>query len=250
MIDLLMIASAFVVGIVIGLTGIGGGSLMTPTLILIFKVSPPVAVATDLFFAGFTKIVGTFEYARKRLVDWKIAGIMLLGSAPASIVTVLLMPENGEFAQTVKHVLSFALFLTSAVIFLKPYLNRRMNPSGALIRYREVLMVVFGMLLGVLVTLSSVGAGALGLALLTVLYPERKLSELVAVDLAHTVFLSFIAGMGHLSADNVDLALLGKLLLGSIPGVYLGSRLHVRVNERWIGVILLFVAIWLALASS
>ncbi len=245
MADILLVASALLVGVVIGLTGIGGGSLMTPILILLFKVAPPVAVATDLFFAAATKMVGTVEYARKKLVDWRIASVLWAGSLPASVITISLIPENGEFASFVQKVLAFALLLTSVVIFLRPRLNRRMTPSSVLIRFRVPLLIAFGALLGVLVTISSVGAGALGLALLVLFYPERRLVELVAVDLAHTVILSMVAGLGHLSADHVDFVLLGKLLIGSIPGVWIGSRLHWHVNEKLIAFVLLFVGCWL-----
>lgn len=247
--DVLLIISALLVGMVIGLTGIGGGSLMTPILILLFKVAPPIAVATDLFFAAATKVVGTVEYARKKFVDWRIAASLWAGSLPASVITVWLMPENGEFASFIQKVLAFALLLTALVIFLRPRLNRRMNPSPTLLKLRVPLLMLFGAMLGVLVTLSSVGAGALGLALLALFYRERRLAELVATDLAHTVILSLVAGFGHLSADHVDFVLLGKLLIGSIPGVWIGSRLHWHVNEKLIALVLFFVGCWLGYAQ-
>ena len=245
MTDIALITSALLVGVVIGLTGIGGGSLMTPLLILVFKITPPVAVATDLLFAAATKAVGTFEYARKRLVDWKIASLLWLGSLPASAITILLMPINGNFAVTMQRVLSFALLLTGLVILMRPLLHRRVSPGFVLLKLRAPLLVGFGVLLGVLVTLSSVGAGAIGLALLAVMYPDRRMTELVAVDLTHTVILCTIAGIGHFSLDHVDLTLLGKLLIGSIPGVWLGARLNWHINEFWIAIVLLAVGGWL-----
>ncbi|WIO75044.1 sulfite exporter TauE/SafE family protein [Porticoccaceae bacterium LTM1] len=231
------------------MTGIGGGSLMTPLLILVFKISPPVAVATDLFFAGVTKLVGTVEYTRKKLVDWKISSFMWLGSIPASLATVAIIPENGEFVVTIQKVLSFALLLTGTVIFLRPKISRWVHNRKNILKYRSILLVLFGALLGVLVTLSSVGAGALGLAVLAVLFPERRMTELVGVDLAHTVILSFVAGLGHLAVDHVNFQLLGLLLIGSLPGVWLGSRLNWRLNERWIAAVLLLVGGWLAYAT-
>lgn len=249
MTEVALIVSALFVGIIIGMTGIGGGSLMTPLLILVFKISPPVAVATDLFFAGITKLVGTTEYTRKKLVDWKISSLMWLGSLPASLVTVAVMPENGEFIVTIQKVLSFALLLTGTVIFLRPKISIWVQHRKRVLHYRSFLLVLFGALLGVLVTLSSVGAGALGLAVLAVLFPERRMAELVGVDLAHTVVLSFVAGLGHLAVDHVNFQLLGLLLIGSLPGVWLGSRINWHLNERWIAVVLLLVGSWLAYAT-
>lgn len=243
--DIALIGCALLVGVIVGATGVGGGSLMTPLLIMAFHIPPPVAVATDLLFAAGTKIVGAAEYARRRLVDWKITSLMWLGSLPASALTVMLLPGLADLDTIIRYSLAVALLLTAVVMLFRPLLNRWLQSGLWHVKRRGLVLVVFSALLGVMVTISSVGAGALGLALLALLYPERRVAELVAIDLAHTVVLSTIAGVGHLSEGRVDFNLLATLLVGSLPGVWLGARLGPFLNEKWLVGIFLLAGSWL-----
>ena len=227
----------FAVGLIVGLTGVGGGSLMTPLLVLFFGIHPTQAVGTDLLYAAATKSVGTLVHSASSTVDWRIVRRLAYGSVPATAATLLLLghfgPENARVIHAITFSLGIALLLTAITILFRSFiidnLARRLGePSD---RLASVLTTVSGVILGVLVSLSSVGAGALGVTVLIVLYPRIKLARIVGSDIAHAVPLTLLAGLGHWRLGDVDTHLLGQLLIGSIPGILLGSYLSPRMPE-------------------
>ncbi len=243
MADLAFIFAGFVVGFVVGLTGVGGGSLMTPLLIFGFGVKPYLAVGTDLLFAAFTKLGGSVNLARAKAIDWGIVGSLAAGSIPASLVTLWVLHQAGPADPAVQKVmtttLGFALLLTAAATLFKVVRGksapRDISPGQLAQAARPrhwALPVVFGALVGTLVTLTSVGAGAIGVLVLMLLYPALPLPRIVAADIAYAVPLTFVAGMGHASLGSVDWTLLAKLLAGSLPGIWLGSHLGLKAPER------------------
>ena len=232
--------SGFAVGLLVGLTGVGGGSLMTPLLILLFGFKPATAVGTDLLYAALTKSGGSWVHHRHGNVDWALAGRLALGSVPAAGLTLLLLARLDVQGQGGTELISLglgiALLLTSAsLIFRRRLLDlarRRSANAGYLQRHVAGLTVAVGALVGVLVTISSVGAGALGVTALTFLYPNLATRRLVGSDIAHAVPLTFVAGLGHWWLGTVDVALLAALLAGSLPGIALGAHFAARVPER------------------
>lgn len=228
------------VGFIVGLTGVGGGSLMTPIL-LWFGISPATAVGTDLLYAALTKMGGVTVHHRQGHVDWRIAGWLTAGSVPAALLVLaglsyLHLPEK-MLDTLFKLVLGVALLLTAAAILGKPLLLRWLGRVGAAIPSFEPrigLTVATGVVLGVLVTLSSIGAGALGTLALFLLYPALPTSRLVGTEIAHAVPLTLVAGLGHAGLGNVDFTLLLNLLAGSLPGIWLGSKLTRRLAEGWL----------------
>lgn len=229
--------SGFAVGLLVGLTGVGGGSLMTPLLVLAFGISPPTAVGTDLLFAAATKSVGTLVHGATRTVDWKIVGRLAAGSIPATAVTLLVLAQFDLHGKAVTHaittVLGFMLFLTAgSLIFRRQLLTFYSARVGTLSPSRTlVLTVVTGAILGVLVSLSSVGAGAIGVTALILLYPTLPTARIVGSDIAHAVPLTLVAGFGHWLLGSVDWLLLASLLVGSLPGIVLGSYVASRVPD-------------------
>lgn len=241
--DLAFISAGFLVGLVIGLTGVGGGSLMTPILIFFFGVKPYLAVGTDLLFAAFTKFGGTVRLARARMVDWRVVAHLSAGSIPAALLTLWALRQLGPADATVQGWmttgLGFALLLTAAATLYKALrgnaIGRRSGPHNraAAVRPRHwSLPLLLGAVIGALVTLTSVGAGAIGVSVLLIVYPLLPLPRIVAADIAYAVPLTLVAGLGHASLGSVDWALLGKLLLGSLPGIWVGSHLMARTPER------------------
>ncbi len=237
-IDPLYALSGLAVGLLVGLTGVGGGSLMTPLLVLVFGIHPTTAVGTDLLYAAATKSVGTAVHGARGTIDWGIVGRLSAGSVPATVVTLLALARWGSHLDA-KHgiitsVLGVALILTAlSIIFRKVVLDRLARHSRNWSRGRiTVLTVVLGAVLGVLVSLSSVGAGAIGMTVLLGLYPALPVSRLVGSDIAHAVPLTLLAGLGHWMMGSVDLGLLGSLLVGSIPGIIVGSLLASRASDR------------------
>jgi uncharacterized membrane protein YfcA len=225
------------VGLLVGLTGVGGGSLMTPLLVLLFGFHPATAVGTDLLYASATKSVGTAVHGRRGTVDWPIVRRLASGSIPAALLTLLVMAEVGAKSKTVDAVISatlgVTLVLTAVALFFRKPLVARLAPAvGTLSGGRLGLWtVLLGVLLGAMVTLTSVGAGALGMTVLLVLYPQYPVARLVGSDIAHAVPLTLVAGIGHLALGSVDLGLLVSLLLGSVPGIIVGSLIGTRVRE-------------------
>ena len=233
--------SGFLVGLIVGVTGVGGGSLMTPLLVLFFGVSPATAVGTDLLYASITKALGGWVHGRNGTVDWKIVGLLSLGSLPAATLTVVLLKFLALDEQTLKGlvtgVLSVALLLTAAALLLKDWIRKiALRDDGTVYelhhRHLPAATIATGALVGALVTVSSIGAGVLGTVALLFLYPRLSTVKVVGTDIAHAVPLTALAGMGHLALGTVDLVVLGSLLLGSLPGIYIGSHLSAKVPEK------------------
>jgi len=260
--DLMHIAAGSLVGFVIGLTGVGGGSLMTPILVLGFGISPAIAVGTDLLYASITKASGVFFHHRNKTVDWKVTGLLALGSVPSALITVSLLEYLKDAGlnsdRLMMLTLSVMLILTSFIILIKgrlvSYMSHHHGDSRFVIwlkTYRPHITVLSGIALGILVTISSVGAGAIGSAILFLLYPKKKPIEIVGTDIAHAVPLTAIAGMGHLHLGSVDFSLLQGLLLGGIPAIYFGSLFGRHIPDRFlkafIALLLLAMGIKLAL---
>lgn len=241
--DFAFIFAGFFVGVIVGLTGVGGGSLMTPILIFGFGIKPYLAVGTDLLFAAFTKLGGTINLARAKTVDWKIVALLCTGSVPAALVTVALLHRVGATDPAVQKLmtttLGFALLLTAFATAYKAIKGKTAPRSisvadlalAAQPRHWS-LPVVFGALIGTLVSITSVGAGAIGVTVLMLLYPALPLHRIVAADLAYAVPLTLVAGLGHASIGSVDWQLLVKLLAGSLPGIWLGTQFSSQVPER------------------
>ena len=236
-IDPLYALSGFAVGALVGITGVGGGSLMTPLLILFFGVHPATAVGTDLLFASATKTVGTAVHGLGRTIDWRVVGRLATGSIPMTVLTLGLLYYLGVDTAMVNtlitSVLACALFATSIIlIFRKKILTLYGHRIAALPLRRTVFYTVaMGAFLGVLVSLSSVGAGAIGVTALILLYPHLPMARIVGSDIAHAVPLTFVAGFGHWMLGMTDLELVGSLLAGSVPGIILGSYAAPRIPD-------------------
>ena len=236
--DWLYTLSGFAVGAIVGLTGVGGGSLMTPLLVLLFGIHPATAVGTDLLYAAITKAGGTVVHGRKGHIDWQIVRRLAAGSIPATAITIYILshlPKQSAAATGVISVsLGIALLLTAAaIIFRKHIIAYAQQHDGSFIqRHLGPVTVAVGATLGVLVSISSVGAGALGVAALFFLYPHLPAVRVVGSDVAHAVPLTLVAGLGHWWLGSVDWSLLGSLLLGSLPGIWVGSHISAKVPDR------------------
>jgi uncharacterized membrane protein YfcA len=247
---LLYVFSGLFVGLVVGVTGVGGGSLMTPILVLLFGVHPATAVGTDLLYAAATKSVGTAVHGFNGTVIWRVTGLLALGSAPTAFAMIFLLNHFGPFgpgaAVLITTILGYALLLTAAAMLLRRRIQAyaairvgRIHPTT-----RAALTVVTGIVLGVFVSLSSVGAGALGVTALILLYPEVPTSQIVGSDIAHAVPLTLVAGFGHWLIGSVNFGTLGLLLIGSIPGIILGSFIAPRLPDAWLRPLLAAVLIF------
>lgn len=229
--DIFFIVSGVVVGSIIGLTGVGGGSLMTPLLIMGFGISPAAAVGTDLLFAAVTKFGGTLKLAQQRLVPWNKVALLSVGSIPAALATIATLHQYGaatpQTEQLIRQGLGVALLLTAAATLIKVFVAHKPSPrqAGTRANAHWSWPVLFGAVIGVLVTLTSVGAGAVGVTALLLLFPSLTLPRVVAADLAYAVPLTLVAGLGHASLGTVDWHLLVLLLCGSLPGIWLGAHL-------------------------
>jgi len=238
MFDPLYVVSGFGVGLLVGMTGVGGGSLMTPLLILLFGIHPATAVGTDLLYAAATKTGGGLIHGWARSIHWPAVIRLACGSIPASIATLLVMwkldLDASSKGNLVNIVLCFALLLTAtALIFRKAVMERyrrRLERAGE--NTTAVATVLTGALLGVLVSISSVGAGAVGVTALLLLYPRLPMASIVGTDIAHAVPLTLVAGIGHWALGEIDWHLMGVLLMGSLPGIMVGSYSAVRVPEK------------------
>lgn len=230
-------ASGFIVGALVGMTGIGGGALMTPILILLFGIHPATAVGTDLLYAGATKIGGTLVHGLAHTIDWRIVGRLSMGSIPLTALTLFVLSKTdftgGGARVLINIVLGFALLATALVlIFRRRILKLYAGVIGDLDpRQMWCATVAIGATLGVLVSISSVGAGALGTTALVMLYPRHPVVRIVGSDIAHAVPLTLLAGFGHWLMGSVNVLLLGSLLVGSIPGILLGSWAAARVPD-------------------
>jgi len=252
MTDGLYALSGFLVGLLVGLTGVGGGSLMTPLLVLLFGVHPATAVGTDLLFAASTKTVGTLVHGFARNIDWRIVGLLAAGSVPATVVVLALLSLVDLDAVSVRHGLNVALgivlLITSAFLLLARQLHERYAKRVDRLSDGSVrnLTVLLGVVMGALVTLTSVGAGAIGVTVLLFLHPKIPIARVVGSDIAHAVPLTLVAGLGHWYLGSVNWALLWPLLLGSVPGIVVGSRLAGRVRDGAIRTALALVLIAVA----
>lgn len=239
--DWLYTLSGFFVGLIVGVTGVGGGSLMTPLLVLFFGVSPATAVGTDLLYASITKSVGGWVHTAKGSVDWQVVKLLALGSIPAALITIasfkVLALEEKTLRSLVTSVLSVALLATAAVLLLKDWIKKISQREDGTVyelhhRYLPAATIATGVVVGVLVTISSVGAGVLGTVAILFLYPRMAAVKVVGTDIVHAVPLTAVAGVGHMALGTVDFVLLGSLLLGSLPGIYIGSHLSAKVPEN------------------
>jgi uncharacterized membrane protein YfcA len=230
-------ASGLAVGLLVGFTGVGGGSLMTPLLVLLFGIHPQTAVGTDLLYAGLTKISGSLVHNFNGAVDWRITRRLASGSAPAAILTLLALSYFGRDAKSagavITTVLGFALLLTAATLILRKWLLAKVAATIESFDARQIgwLTVLLGAVIGVLVSISSVGAGAIGVTALLMLYPKLPIVRIVGSDIAHAVPLTLIAGAGHWWIGSVDWSLLASLLVGSVPGIAIGSHFASRVPD-------------------
>lgn len=239
--DWLYTLSGFLVGLIVGVTGVGGGSLMTPLLVLFFGVSPATAVGTDLLYASITKSMGGWVHAAKGSVDWKVVKLLALGSIPAAIITITLLKvlalEEKTLRSLVTSVLSVALLATAAALLLKDWIRKIARRDDGTVyeihhRHLPAATVITGVVVGALVTISSIGAGVLGTVAILFLYPRLPAVKVVGTDIVHAVPLTAVAGLGHMALGTVDFVLLGSLLLGSLPGIYIGSHLSAKVPEK------------------
>ena len=243
MFDWIAIASGFGVGVIVGITGVGGGSLMTPLLLSVFKLNPAVAIGTDLWFAAVTKTAGSVAHHDAGHVDWRITRWLLAGSIPASLATIALMHLTGitkGWASALTLSLGIALLLTAVTVAYRQAWHavglrlERWIPAHR----KPLLTLLCGLILGVLVSLSSIGAGAIGATLIMLLYPRLQSHRVVGTDIAHAVPLTLVAGIGHASLGHVDWSLLGALLIGSIPGIWIGAKLTRRMPEKLVRTVL------------
>jgi uncharacterized membrane protein YfcA len=256
-VDLHYIVGGAIVGFIVGATGVGGGSLMTPLLTLGFGVPAQVAVGTDLLFAAITKSGGAWAHAQRGNVNWSITGWLVVGSLPAAIATLALVhsvqPDAEAFSLFVKRALGIALFATATALLFKAQIQALGSrfaargtrsttlaaatvvgylPANAAATARPLPTLVTGAVIGTLVSLTSVGAGVIGVVALFFLYPLLPARQIVGADIAHAVPLTAVAGLGHAALGTVDWSLLGWLLIGSLPAIHIGAALAHRLPER------------------
>jgi len=241
--DWIAVLSGFGVGAIVGMTGVGGGSLMTPLLLSVFKLNPAVAIGTDLWFAAITKTSGAVAHQRHGNVDYRITGLLLAGSIPASLATIALMHFTGitkGWASALTFSLGIALLLTAVTVAYRQTWHavglrlERWIPAER----KPALTVLAGLVLGVLVSLSSIGAGAIGATLILLIYPRLEARRLVGTDIAHAVPLTLVAGIGHATLGHVEWQLLAMLLIGSVPGIWLGAQLTKKMPDRLVRALL------------
>jgi uncharacterized protein len=246
-VDPLYLLSGVLVGALVGFTGVGGGSLMTPILILVFGIHPSTAVGTDLLYASITKTGGSFVHGYNRTIDWKVVGLLAMGSVPFTALTIVMLyvlkVDSKATQVIISNVLGTALLFTAfSLLFRKPLMKwfgeniREMNPT--LVRS---LTILTGAVLGVLVSLSSVGAGAIGVMALVMLYPKMEARRIVGSDIAHAVPLTLIAGIGHSFLGSINWHILVSLLVGSIPAIVVASIASARTSDTVVRVALAVV---------
>jgi uncharacterized protein len=243
-VPLLYTISGFGVGLLVGLTGVGGGSLMTPLLILLFGIHPATAVGTDLLYAAVTKSAGSVVHGLNRAVDWRIVRRLASGSVPMTIVTIACLgyfDVKGEGArQLIGGVLAFALLLTAVTLLFRNKIAAYYAPRVSALSPNSIaaLTILAGGLLGVLVSISSVGAGAIGATALVLLYPKIPIRQIIGSDIVHAVPLTLVAGIGHWLLGSVDWQIFTALIFGSIPGILVGSYAAARFPETALRVVL------------
>lgn len=239
------IVSGFAVGLLVGMTGVGGGSLMTPLLTLLFGVPPSVAVGTDLAFAAITKTAGTFTHRLRGTVRWDIVKRLCMGALPAAVLTTLALKQFGTLdasaGQLIRYSIAGSVMLTVVALLFKSKMLAWLNahPERQLQgRALNVATIVSGLVLGTLVTISSIGAGAIGATLLVMLYPRLSAAEVAGTDIAYAVPLTAIAAFGHWWLGSINWELLAMLLIGSVPGITLGSWIARSVPEKFLRALL------------
>lgn len=239
--------SGLLVGILVGITGVGGGSLMTPLLVVLFGIHPATAVGTDLLYAAITKSAGTAVHGMNKTINWKVVGLLGLGSIPAALITLWMMAgvdrKSLGAVSFLTYSLGWMLFLTAfLLLFRKPIVDRvaemRRHRPPVPASTVSALTVVLGLVLGTLVTLTSVGAGALGVTILLMLYPRLEIRDVVGSDIVHAVPLTLVGGLGYWMIGEIDWMMLISLLAGSIPGIIIGSHIAPRMPDRVIRPIL------------
>ncbi len=249
----LYVLSGFAVGFLVGMTGVGGGSLMTPLLILLFKIHPVTAVGTDLIYASVTKTGGSLVHGLNRTIDWRIVRRLATGSLPASLLTLLILwllkVDPAAYSALVTKVLGVALLFTAAaLLFRRRLLATYSQRVGVLSESQtRTYTIIVGLVLGVLVTISSVGAGALGVTALLLLYPELPVVKIAGSDIAHAVPLTLVAGLGHLASGGINTTVLVSLLCGSLPGIALSSQFAPRMPDRALRIVLAMTLVLVAL---
>jgi len=236
--------AGFAVGVLVGMTGVGGGSLMTPVLILLFGMPPAVAVGTDLLHAAVTKTAGSLVHGFNQIIDWRVVRRLATGSIPTTIVTMSVLSaldiNSAAARELINAVLTFALIVTAVTLLFRDRIVRLsagrldvLTPSQA-----AVLTVIVGGVLGTIVSISSVGAGAIGVTCLVLLYPKLPTARIVGSDIAHAVPLTLVAGIGHWFLGSVDLQVVMFLILGSVPGILVGSYAALRIPEFALRIVL------------
>ena len=235
------VVSGFAVGMLVGLTGVGGGSLMTPLLTLLFGINPTVAVGTDLAFAAITKSAGTIAHRVKNNVHWDIVRYLCIGALPAALLATLALKYFGaldkHIGQIIRYAIAFSVILTVIAIIFRSRMQAWMNahPERQLQgRAQVIATIVAGAAIGALVTVSSIGAGAIGATILVLIYPHLKPAEIAGTDIAYAVPLTAIAAVGHWWLGSIHWELLATLLLGSVPGITIGSLLARSVPEKFL----------------
>jgi len=235
--DSLHAIAGFLVGVLVGLTGVGGGSLMTPVLVLLFGVNAKTAVGTDLLYASITKMAGTAIHGWRETVDWKIFRLLASGSLPAAAITLFALSYVGKIGKSAEHtillILGGMLILTALATAFQRRLIKFAGQHEVVDREKAAIpTIILGAAIGTLVSISSVGAGAIGVTALLMLYPSLTVKRIVGTDIAHAVPLTLLAGMGHWLIGDVNLVLLFNLLVGSIPGVVIGSLMSTRAPDN------------------
>lgn len=236
--------AGFAVGVLVGLTGVGGGSLMTPVLILLFGIHPATAVGTDLLHAAVTKTAGSLVHGRNRTIDWRLVRLLAAGSIPMTVTTMAGLSAidiHGAVAQElINTVLTIALVITAVTLVFRDKIVARYSVRlGGLAGKRvAALTVAVGAVLGTIVSISSVGAGAIGVTALVLLYPKLPTARIVGTDIAHAVPLTLAGGIGHWLLGSIDLQVFGWLILGSVPGILIGSYAAVHMPERALRLVL------------
>jgi uncharacterized protein len=236
--------TGFAVGLLVGLTGVGGGSLMTPLLILLFGIHPATAVGTDLLYAAATKTAGSAVHGFNRTIDWRVVRLLATGSVPMTLITIIALGHIGINSAAahdlITVVLTIALFITAATLVFRERIVARYATRLGALQPKQIasLTIIVGAVLGVLVSITSVGAGAIGVTALVLLYPKLPTARIVGSDIAHAVPLTLVAGIGHWFLGSINVDVLISLLVGSIPGILIGSYAAVRIPEMALRLVL------------
>jgi len=237
--SLTYIICGFLVGTLVGLTGVGGGALMTPLLTMVFGVPASVAIGTDLAFASITKVAGTIAHKSIGTVNWRVVRLLCFGALPAALVAILCLKTFGVLNQTTNQILRYTIgcsvLLTVISLIFKSQMQSWINahPEKQLHgRTLTVATIFVGAILGSLVTVTSIGAGAVGATLILLLYPHFSAAEVAGTDIAYAVPLTAIAAIGHWWLGSTNWLLLSTLLVGSVPGIVLGSLLTRAIPDK------------------